>query len=73
MKRHRTQLKKLYDVLEILQIGKQLPNKHRQHRLKGEWSGYWECHIEHDWLLIWTEDENSIYLTRTGSHSDLFK
>ena len=33
-----------------------------------------ECHITPDWLLIYEiyEDELFLYLTRTGSHSDLF-
>ncbi|MFI3283779.1 MAG: type II toxin-antitoxin system mRNA interferase toxin, RelE/StbE family [Erysipelotrichaceae bacterium] len=33
-----------------------------------------ECHIRPDWLLIYETNKNSLilYLTRTGSHSDLF-
>ena len=31
-----------------------------------------ECHIESDWLLIWKADSKAVYLTRTGTHSDLF-
>ncbi|HDL89390.1 MAG TPA: hypothetical protein ENG14_00625 [Thermodesulforhabdus norvegica] len=31
-----------------------------------------ECHIEPDWLLIWKTDSKNVYLTRTGTHSDLF-
>lgn len=48
--------------------------KHRPHKLKGEYSGYWECHVKPDLLLIW--DENTeimlLELVRTGTHSDLF-
>nr|WP_265101273.1 type II toxin-antitoxin system YafQ family toxin [Magnetococcus marinus] len=43
------------------------------HRLTGNWDGCWECHIESDWLLIWVdEQEETIILTRLGTHSDLF-
>ncbi|MBC8198696.1 MAG: type II toxin-antitoxin system YafQ family toxin [Desulfobacterales bacterium] len=40
--------------------------------MKGKYSGYMECHIEPDWLLIWKADSKNVYLTRTGTHSDLF-
>jgi len=37
-------------------------------------AGCRECHITPDWLLIYEVDgdELILYLTRTGSHSDLF-
>lgn len=53
-----------------------LPEKYRQHPLKGEYSGCLECHIhiEGDFLLIWYDEENNtIALFRLGSHSELFK
>jgi mRNA interferase YafQ len=44
------------------------------HKLSGNYSGYWEAHLKPDWLIIWKNlaDEKQIWLTRTGSHSDLF-
>ncbi|MCH3986261.1 MAG: type II toxin-antitoxin system YafQ family toxin [Prevotella sp.] len=30
-----------------------LPAKYKPHKLKGKYSGYWECPIESDWLLAW--------------------
>ncbi|MGM9727872.1 MAG: type II toxin-antitoxin system YafQ family toxin, partial [Prevotella sp.] len=43
------------------------------HRLKGEYKGCMECHIENDYLLIWRDPVNSIiWLERLGSHSELF-
>ncbi|MDP2651730.1 MAG: type II toxin-antitoxin system YafQ family toxin, partial [bacterium] len=42
------------------------------HKLHGKWIGYSECHIEHDWLLIYKTDTKFVYLYRTGSHNDLF-
>jgi len=51
-----------------------LAKKHRAHRLAGEYSGYWECHVKPDLLLIWDENEQIMLLelVRTGTHSDLF-
>ncbi len=73
IERRRSRIKKLYDLLETLQAGEPIHKNHRPHPLKGDWVGYWECHIEPDWLLIWTEDKENIYLARTRSHADLFK
>lgn len=62
------------DVLYLLESSGKLPEKYRPHLLKGNWKGYWECHIQPDWLLVWEQDEEIklISLTRTGTHSDLF-
>ena|ERR1700742_4683817 len=50
-----------------------LPSRYCLHKLTGRYKGSWECHIEPDWLLIFTLSENQLKLERTGSHSDLFK
>lgn len=42
--------------------------------LSGEWKGFYECHIEPDWLLIYdTTSSDILALHRTGTHSDLFE
>ncbi|MBQ2986324.1 MAG: type II toxin-antitoxin system YafQ family toxin [Tyzzerella sp.] len=45
------------------------------HPLTGKWIGYRECHIQPDWLLIYHINKDVLVLTlsRTGTHSDLFK
>ena len=53
--------------------GESIPARFQPHRLKGVWKNYLECHIQPDWLLIWNEDKETVFLTRTGSHSDLLK
>ncbi|MDE0396144.1 MAG: type II toxin-antitoxin system YafQ family toxin [Gammaproteobacteria bacterium] len=63
---------RLWAVVESLLDERPLPARNRLHRLTGDWSGAWECHIEADWLLIWRRDEDSLTLVRTGTHSDLF-
>ena len=50
-----------------------LPSNYSPHKLSGNYSGYLEAHIQPDWLIIWKfKIENEIWLTRTGTHSDLF-
>lgn len=64
----------LEKVISLLAEQKPLPGKYRDHNLSGNYTGCRECHIIPDWLLIYEikEDELLLYLTRTGSHSDLF-
>ena len=61
-------------VIKKLAAGEPLPAKHRDHDLLGDYVGCRECHITPDWLLIYEVDgdELILYLTRTGSHRDLF-
>lgn len=61
-------------VITILSESGTLPPRYKPHKLTGEWSGLWECHIQPDWLLIWEqrESELTLILTDTGTHSDLF-
>lgn len=64
----------LENVIRMLADGETLPAKYRDHTLTGNYSGFRECHITPDWLLIYEvrESELILYLTRTGTHSDLF-
>lgn len=67
-------LNSLKFVLDTLQKQEALPLKYRDHALVGNYRGFRECHIESDWLLIYTISNEKLILTaaRTGSHSDLF-
>lgn len=64
----------LYKCIILLQQHGKLPAIYKPHKLSGNYSGFWECHIRPDWLLIWlqNEQEKLITLTRTGTHADLF-
>ena len=61
-------------MLKLLAAGEPLPEKNRDHPLTGDFRGFRECHIAPDWLLIYEVEEETLilYLTRTGTHSDLF-
>lgn len=65
---------KLSEILDALCTGRKLSEKHKDHSLTNskKYKDVRECHIEPDWLLIYRIDENSVYLIRTGTHSDLF-
>lgn len=62
------------DVINKLVKQEQLPEKNRDHALSGDYIGLRECHITPDWLLIYeiNHEELILFLTRTGTHSDLF-
>jgi mRNA interferase YafQ len=64
----------LNDIINTLLEEKPLDPKHRDHPLTGDYAGFRECHIQPDWLLIYTVDKGQLVLTasRTGTHSDLF-
>lgn len=72
-KRH-LDMQHLDDVIRKLSRGEQLEPQNNDHILTGNWSGYHECHIQPNWLLIYKIDNNQLILTltRTGTHSDLF-
>ena len=65
----------MVEVIKILASGMSLPEKNRDHALSGNFSKYRECHISPDWLLIYEIDNDNLILilTRTGTHSDLFR
>ena len=65
----------LEKVIDILANEETLPSKYKDHSLIGNYKDYRECHIAPDWLLIYRiiDNELILVLSRTGSHSDLFK
>ena len=67
-------IKLLENVIEMLANEQTLPEKYRDHSLIGDYADCRECHITPDWLLIYriSNAELILYLTRTGTHSDLF-
>jgi mRNA interferase YafQ len=78
-KDYKTAKKRGYDIQEMRKIvimlanDEILPEKNRDHALTGDWTGYRECHILNDWLLVYRKEADVLVLTltRTGTHSDL--
>lgn len=73
-KKQNKNIDKLFEIIEILADGNQLPAKYRDHELTGNYTDTRECHIEPDWLLIYEirEEILVLMLNRVGSHSELF-
>jgi mRNA interferase YafQ len=71
--RHRNVVTLLPEILTLLLDDQPLPERNRDHALGGNWTGYRECHIKPDLLLIYKKpNPNVLRLARLGSHSDLF-
>ena len=66
-------MSKLRALIEMLAAGKSLPERCRDHPLKGEFASFRDCHIEPDWLLIYATTKEDLKLVRTGTHGDLFR
>ena len=64
----------LTDIIKKLANEEPLPEKNRDHSLGGDYANCRKCHITPDWLLVYEIDKGEVilYLTRTGTHSDLF-
>ena len=67
-------MKLLEAVILELQQEKPLAEKYKDHALVGNYVGFRECHIQPNWLLIYTIDHGNLILTasRTGTYADLF-
>lgn len=62
----------LQQIINTLRIPAPLPIANKDHKLNGNYSGYKECHITPDWLLIYKQTDTELKLDRTGTHADLF-
>ncbi len=67
-------IRRFKEVAQCLLTGETLPLRYNNHRLKGEFSGSYECHLHPDILLVYEIDEKTqtVCLQRIGSHSELF-
>lgn len=64
-------------VIVLLVNDEPLPPKYRDHALTGNFTGFRDCHIQPDWLLIYQKQDSEdgrgiLRLEATGTHSDLF-
>ena len=73
MRKRGKDIGKLEAIVRKLAAGEVLGPRHRDHPLHGTWSDSRDCHIEPDWVLIYTTDAVCLRLERTGTHSDLFE
>ena len=73
-RRRRLDENRLNEVIKLLLSGEPLPANLHNHILTGDYKGYWECHVNPDWLLLYEKDTEIriISLYRTGTHADIF-
>lgn len=66
-------LEELESVVRLLANGEKLPPKYKDHALVGDLIGLRDCHIQNDWVLLYTIQDDVLVLTlvRTGTHADL--
>ena len=73
MQKQNKDIQKLKTIISSLVTGQILDQKYKDHPLSGNWKNHRDCHIEPDWILIYRVTSDSLFLERTGSHSELFK
>jgi mRNA interferase YafQ len=66
-------IEKLATVAALLIQEGKTPSSFHPHKLSGEYEGLWECHLEHDWLLVYEINDTEVIFIRTGTHADLFE
>lgn len=80
-KKRNYNLELIKDIITKLVNDEPLAVNNKPHLLSGDYSGFWECHIKPDWLLIYQFSEKInennevvefVTFVRTGTHSDLF-
>lgn len=61
-------------VIEKLRKQEPLEPRYKDHALSGSYSGFRECHIQPDWLFVYTINKDQLVLVAagTGTHADLF-
>ena len=67
------QATKLFLYIAALLKRETLPKESKDHRLNGEWADFREFHIGGDMLIIYSLDDEFVYLARLGTHAQLFK
>ena len=71
--RHRATLEaSLSAVLVPLMMDEALAERFRDLPLSGDWTGFRDCHVKPDLVLIYEKpDDKTLRLVRLGSHSEL--
>ena len=72
LQKRRMDIDALFDILIKIIWEQPLPYYSREHNLSGDYSGYTECHVKGDWVIVYRFFSGKVIFTRTGSHSDLF-
>jgi len=63
----------LKQIIEKLQLLKQIEKKYKRHPLKGNMKGYEALHIKPDWVLVFKIDNEYLNLVMIGKHTQVYK
>ena len=74
-KKQKKDIPLLLKLINKLANDEPLPENYRDHALTGDWKGYRECHVNPDWLLVYSKETDSgellLVLTRLTNHNVL--
>ena len=77
LKRYQHDEGKIADLAHVIRSLRDtgvVPEEYYPHKLTGNYKGFMECHVQSDFLLIWFEEgTDTAWLSRLGSHSELFR
>ena len=62
---------KLTEALSYIANGKQLPENFKNHPLKGEFKGVYDCHLFPNIVLLYSFTNESVSLMRIGTHNKI--
>ena len=62
----------LETLVGLLLAGGPLPEKYRDHPLKGDRTGLRDCHLRPDMVVLYRKTGDRLSLVRIGSHSEIF-
>ena len=63
---------RLEKIINALSHEEKLDRDCQDHALTADMSGYRECHLEFNLLLIYKVEDNNLVLVNIGSHPELF-
>ncbi|MCL2679904.1 MAG: type II toxin-antitoxin system YafQ family toxin [Coriobacteriia bacterium] len=63
----------LLGVIDALVKCEPLDEKHNDHNLTGNMKGKKACHVQNDWVLVYTVVGDELILYDTGSHPDVYR
>lgn len=66
MKKRGNAPEKLKKVIRMLIRQEKLDERYKNHPLKGNYKGFYDCHIKPDWILIYCIEGEIIQFVRTG-------
>ena len=71
VKRHPELAEKVQEILRLLENDVRYPSL-KTHKLHGSMSDSYGCNINHQYRVVFSYNENFVYLESIGSHDDVY-